>query len=83
MRSGISIHAPARGATQYVKRSFYHFIISIHAPARGATSLVVSGISCGIISIHAPARGATALPDSPFQAITNFNPRSRTGSDGV
>jgi len=56
----VSIHAPARGATQKIARVKRNFDVSIHAPARGAT--------CGrghitaalvFVSIHAPARGAT------------------------
>ena len=34
------------------------------------------------ISIHAPARGATAQKQSSQIHQINFNPRSRTGSDG-
>ena len=34
----ISIHAPARGATSFVKSVLLSNFISIHAPARGATS---------------------------------------------
>ena len=34
----ISIHAPARGATQFVPDKCVLFQISIHAPARGATT---------------------------------------------
>ena len=33
----ISIHAPARGATQNPQYGLRYFLISIHAPARGAT----------------------------------------------
>ena len=36
--SGISIHAPARGATCGGEVIDYGFVISIHAPARGATA---------------------------------------------
>ena len=57
--SGISIHAPARGATGIgtaVKKSA---AISIHAPARGATLAALLVYKAGEISIHAPARGAT------------------------
>ena len=35
----ISIHAPARGATDFDKGYLLGMGISIHAPARGATSL--------------------------------------------
>ena len=34
------------------------------------------------ISIHAPARGATGSLLQSFAGISNFNPRSREGSDG-
>ena len=33
------------------------------------------------ISIHAPARGATVSPSIGISAVSNFNPRSRKGSD--
>ena len=36
----ISIHAPARGATQYNTKEINMYYISIHAPARGATGLI-------------------------------------------
>ncbi len=35
--SGVSIHAPARGATQWRRRLERLVLVSIHAPARGAT----------------------------------------------
>ena len=55
----ISIHAPAKGATELSGHISCLQTISIHAPAKGATEL--SGhISClQTISIHAPAKGAT------------------------
>ena len=59
-RYQISIHAPARGATDQEGSEAYQVRpISIHAPARGATNkrtIVAKSIN---ISIHAPARGAT------------------------
>ena len=55
--------------------------ISIHAPARGATKELCSWICVLHISIHAPARGATEFLSDDFVKITNFNPRSRKGSD--
>ena len=57
--------------------------ISIHAPARGATrSEQTTPLQRGI-SIHAPARGATIKTQDFFRVPWNFNPRSRTGSDGL
>ena len=41
----ISIHAPARGATQLVHTSSASYYISIHAPARGATSHITFVLS--------------------------------------
>jgi len=35
---GVSIHAPARGATSSHLKSFASMSVSIHAPARGATT---------------------------------------------
>ena len=57
----ISIHAPARGATESLRFFRCRPGISIHAPARGATA--GSWLSTGryTISIHAPARGATSV----------------------
>ena len=36
-----------------------------------------------VISIHAPVKGATQAPRNAGGASTNFNPRSREGSDSV
>ncbi len=57
----ISIHAPARGATE--PETIYEWlgIISIHAPARGATVPLSASGGRDKISIHAPARGATRV----------------------
>ena len=55
--------------------------ISIHAPARGATDLQRRGSGRFRISIHAPARGATFGEEYRSAAFSNFNPRSREGSD--
>ena len=37
LRNGVSIHAPARGATEPKDAKFQLLSVSIHAPARGAT----------------------------------------------
>ena len=57
----ISIHAPARGATGWMRGlKEVGRDISIHAPARGATNPQRANHEGGRgISIHAPARGAT------------------------
>src|SRR5581483_11561622 len=56
---GVSIHAPARGATIPMPKTRSVKIVSIHAPARGATALRLFVIRIAGVSIHAPARGAT------------------------
>ena len=55
----ISIHAPARGATDKMSADIEFDDISIHAPARGATLEELEIPAGETISIHAPARGAT------------------------
>ena len=55
--------------------------ISIHAPARGATHWRRILYHRKDISIHAPARGATDKSNQKINALNDFNPRSREGSD--
>ena len=55
----ISIHAPAKGATNGSHVSWYPNLISIHAPAKGATFSPDNMKRLLLISIHAPAKGAT------------------------
>ena len=61
MLSNVSIHAPARGATETAENCVVARKVSIHAPARGATGIGSSARTCDKVSIHAPARGATAI----------------------
>ena len=78
----ISIHAPARGATDDKPRDFTEAVISIHAPARGATNGLAQDANLGIISIHAPARGATDRTAQCSRDFRHFYPRTRKGCDG-
>ena len=57
----ISIHAPAKGATNGGWDFARLLVISIHAPAKGATQRGHGGRERATISIHAPAKGATAF----------------------
>ena len=73
----ISIHAPAKGATQQPHPYAAEAWISIHAPAKGATLKTVKRPDGRTISIHAPAKGATAkitktIPND-FCKINNYN----------
>ena len=80
--SGISIHAPAKGATHgSSSRTHNQRYISIHAPAKGATSHRALWHLSADLSIHAPAKGATRVAAQRKQRAGDFNPRSREGSD--
>ena len=56
----VSIHAPVKGATRYVRHVPGAGQVSIHAPVKGATG-AVGGERIGFadVSIHAPVKGAT------------------------
>ena len=78
----ISIHAPARGATQNATDLIEQGHISIHAPARGATidSQCVCLIGNTFQSTLPRGERQDAAEDTP-KTTGNFNPRSREGSD--
>ena len=82
LQQHISIHAPAEGATCHdYNKGPLRFSISIHAPAEGATQFMKqTGGDIGI-SIHAPAEGATQEGGETPPEDSDFNPRSRGGSD--
>ena len=69
------------GSDAHIPHKIHSIAISIHAPARGATVPDHKDDFSDAISIHAPARGATRGSKSGFSGSSNFNPRSRTGSD--
>ena len=56
---GVSIHAPAWGATRGPFRGPAGGRVSIHAPAWGATTRDIGTLDSINVSIHAPAWGAT------------------------
>ena len=58
-------------------------VISIHAPAKGATFFFLPILAHSSISIHAPAKGATAGRGRAGSRCSDFNPRSREGSDQI
>ena len=79
---GVSIHAPARGATQRFNPFnllAYQFQFTLPRGERPKYSILISHL--GIVSIHAPARGATLAFQRAKVATTGFNSRSREGSD--
>ena len=60
-RISVSIHAPTRGATPFIRHLSTRSLVSIHAPTRGATCFVSDGGTNLFVSIHAPTRGATHI----------------------
>ena len=81
VKSDISIHAPVKGATTTVTEWAQDNPISIHAPVKGATEWTIKAAGCPAISIHAPVKGATFTLGMVFTMVSDFNPRSREGSD--
>ncbi len=74
----VSIHAPARGATQPMDFFPRCAEVSIHAPARGATRGMARVLPRRLVSIHAPARGATrdqTLADITGTTFQSTRPR--------
>ncbi len=77
----VSIHAPARGATNRRVMVTDKETVSIHAPARGATTPFLTACFSRSVSIHAPARGATLSGAQAMRFSGRFNPRARAGRD--
>ena len=65
----VSIHAPTRGATNWVLWLMVHWFVSIHAPTRGATKMVRAPGPWRPVSIHAPTRGATVCKVTYYKSI--------------
>ena len=81
MKYEISIHAPARGATELAKRKVDVAQISIHAPARGATMQSIY-IRLAIYYFNPRSReGSDTGGNLVITLPADFNPRSREGSD--
>ena len=78
----ISIHAPARGATDELSQytNLYRQFQST-LPQGERRDNCTSSHDSTHISIHAPARGATDRLTPLSEWLVYFNPRSRKGSD--
>ena len=77
----ISIHAPAKGATQAFLLLPDPSQISIHAPAKGATSVVSATINSLPFQSTLPRRERHTPVYGSSSSPVHFNPRSREGSD--
>ena len=78
--SGVSIHAPARGATIYRAHKDQRICVSIHAPARGATLDVGKRLEKKLFQSTRP-RGARHESQKDDTYKMCFNPRAREGRD--
>ena len=78
----VSIHAPARGATEFYE-SGEDISDSFNPRAREGRDVYSVGKYTNKIkvSIHAPARGATLDGVARADADQSFNPRAREGRD--
>ena len=77
----ISIHTSAREVTRLQRLSVLRFKISIHTSAREVTLKCTSRPTLYAISIHTSAREVTVDRMDMPEALGNFNPHFRKGSD--
>ena len=77
----ISIHAPAKGATNYSEYVGRRVKISIHAPAKGATRYHNTNRNQYRFQSTLPRRERQIRGKKPLNPFPHFNPRSREGSD--
>ncbi len=78
--AGVSIHAPARGATALIRTSGISRLVSIHAPARGATLPKTTSPSESKFQSTHP-RGVRRNLRCDQATARRFNPRTREGCD--
>ena len=76
----ISIHAPAKGATETKESVWEDLAISIHAPAKGAT-IASADTERRFLFQSTPPRRERPEVDISAPQLINFNPRPREGSD--
>ena len=79
--SGISIHAPAKGATNPRQVISAPYRISIHAPAKGATRISHPLLITSKFQSTLPRRERRKMLSCSPGLHCHFNPRSREGSD--
>ena len=78
----VSIHAPARGATERCHDHAGAADVSIHAPARGATTASVAGQLLRLRCFNPRARaGRDNVIARTMRWTKCFNPRARAGRD--
>ena len=83
MRTRVSIHAPARGATAMPADRFACVAVSIHAPARGATTSCMRRGRRGNCFNPRTRTGCDVTAAEVALKPMSFNPRTRTGCDFI
>ena len=78
----VSIHAPARGATEYFICDHCGCSVSIHAPARGATFVIRTLMSPSCFNPRT-REGCDTRPPAACPCTQRFNPRTREGCDAA
>ena len=77
----VSIHAPARGATQKDGQRIARDAVSIHAPARGATIFCLWHLFVSMGFNPRAREGRDNAVNSRHDTPKCFNPRAREGRD--
>ena len=81
-RTGVSIHAPAWGATRRPALHIGYRVEFQSTHPRGVRrSGAIMGTKTSVVSIHAPAWGATGARPPGIRWMPCFNPRTRVGCD--
>ena len=83
LQGGISIHAPAKGATSGHQEQNPSRVDFNPRSREGSDRHAPNAAVAVAISIHAPAKGATLLMLEGVTPRQDFNPRSREGSDVI
>ena len=81
LKSPVSIHAPAWGATARSRRATHARSVSIHAPAWGATATTPRSLLLGRSFNSRSRMGSDRGSHLGHKIIRSFNSRSRMGSD--
>ncbi len=76
----VSIHAPAKGATNFCRHTYNRCLVSIHAPAKGATHADFTIASINLFQSTHPRRVRHSF-NPEHVSINCFNPRTREGCD--
>ena len=79
----VSIHAPTRGATGYLRLLLATICVSIHAPTRGATRYCVATYN-SILCFNSRTHAGCDFPQAQTKdKLCRFNSRTHAGCDAL